>query len=55
MLARVAVPLGEGGNLGVLVAAHTTAAPRGFTMLCRRVAEAIGEQGTTVLSSVLEE
>ena len=55
LLARVAIPLGEGGNLGVLVAAHTTAAPRGFTMLCRRVAEAIGEQGTTVLSSVLEE
>ncbi len=54
LLARVAVPLGDGGNLGVLVAAHTTEAPRGFTMLCRRIAEAIGEQGTVVLSSVLE-
>lgn len=55
LLARVAIPLGDGGNLGILVAAHTTDAPRGFTTLCRRVAEAIGEQGTAVLSSVLDD
>ena len=35
---------------GWLFCAHTVEQPRGFTSLCQRVAEAIGDHGTQVLA-----
>lgn len=49
LVARCCVPLGEGGRLGVLLAAHAGSAPRGFTMLCRRVAGSMAEAGEELL------
>ena len=34
---------------GVLLVAHTDAAPRGFTLLCRRLGARVAEVGSTVL------
>jgi len=34
---------------GVLLVAHTSAAPRGFTLLCRRLGARVAEVGSTVL------
>ncbi|HVL65614.1 MAG TPA: hypothetical protein VM573_10650 [Actinomycetota bacterium] len=49
LVARCAVEIGDGDSAGLLVVAHAAAAPRGFTMLCRRVARAIGERAADVL------
>jgi hypothetical protein len=43
LVARLVVPLGERGRLGLLVVAHATGAPRGFTSLCQRVIVRIAE------------
>jgi hypothetical protein len=43
LVARLVVPLGERGRLGLLVVAHATGAPRGFTSLCQRVILRIAE------------
>jgi hypothetical protein len=43
LVARLVVPLGEGGRLGLLMVAHATEAPRGFTLLCQRVIRRIAE------------
>lgn len=49
LFARCVVPLGQGGDLGILVAAHAGSAPRGFTSLCQRVAKTIAEAGQPLL------
>ncbi|HEX6208213.1 MAG TPA: hypothetical protein VF058_07645 [Actinomycetota bacterium] len=54
LVARCAVRLGEDGDLGVLVVAHSFESPRGFTMLCQRVMRAIGETAQSTLSSLIE-
>jgi hypothetical protein len=43
LVARLVAPLGERGRLGLLVVAHATGAPRGFTSLCQRVILRIAE------------
>ena len=50
LVARCLVPLGDDGDVGWLFCAHTVEQPRGFTSLCQRVAEAIGDHGTQVLA-----
>jgi hypothetical protein len=37
LVSRCAIPLGAGGSMGIVVAAHAASAPRGFTTLCQRV------------------
>lgn len=49
LVSRCIVPVGQPGNSGYIVVAHSVASPRGFTTLCRRVAESIGEQASRVL------
>lgn len=49
LVARLVVPLGERGRLGLLVVAHATGAPRGFTSLCQRVILRIAEVAAPVL------
>jgi hypothetical protein len=44
-----AVPLGPGGEAGVLVVVHTGLKPRGFTDLCVRVLQTLGEAGFDLL------
>jgi hypothetical protein len=43
LVARLVVPLGERGRLGLLVVGHATGRPRGFTSLCQRVILRIAE------------
>lgn len=54
LVARCAVRLGEHGDLGVLVVAHSFESPRGFTMLCQRVMRTIGETAQATLTALLE-
>ena len=54
LVARCAVRLGEDGDLGVLVVAHSFESPRGFTMLCQRVMRTIGETAQATLSALLD-
>lgn len=54
LVARCAVRLGQDGDLGVLVVAHSLESPRGFTMLCQRVMRAIGETGQATLSTLID-
>lgn len=49
LVARCCVPLGEGGRLGMLFAAHAGTVARGFTTLCTRVASTMGEAGVQIL------
>ncbi len=49
LVARLVVPLGERGRLGLLVVAHATGAPRGFTSLCQRLILRIAEVAAPVL------
>jgi hypothetical protein len=49
LVARLAVPLGAGGSLGLLVVAHAAGAPRGFTKLCQRVASTMARTAEAVL------
>jgi hypothetical protein len=49
LVARLVVPLGERGRLGLLVVAHATGAPRGFTTLCQRVILRIAEVAAPLL------
>lgn len=49
LVSRCIVPIGQAGNRGFIVVAHSVASPRGFTTLCSRVAESIGEQASRVL------
>jgi hypothetical protein len=53
LVARCAVPLGNNGELGLLVAAHAGSAPRGFTQLCQRVASTIGEASEPLIAQAL--
>ncbi|MEE8599735.1 ATP-binding protein [Euzebya tangerina] len=51
-LAVYAMPLGIGDQkVGVLVVAHTTANPRGFTSLCTQVGEAVSRQASLALAN----
>jgi hypothetical protein len=50
LVARLVVPLGEGGRLGLLVVAHATGAPRGFTSQCQRVIRRIAEVAAPLLA-----
>jgi hypothetical protein len=49
LVARLVVPLGERGRLGLLVVAHASGAPRGFTSLCQRVILRIAEVAAPLL------
>jgi hypothetical protein len=49
LAARVVAPLGDGGRLGLLMVAHATGAPRGFTSLCQRVILRIAEVAVPLL------
>ena len=49
LVARLVVPLGEDGRLGLLMVAHATGAPRGFTSLCQRVIRRIAEVAAPIL------
>ena len=50
LIARCAIPMrSDTKDIGWLICAHTIEQPRGFTSLCQRVAETIGDQGTRVL------
>jgi hypothetical protein len=49
LVARLVVPLGERGRIGMLVVAHATGAPRGFTSLCQRVIKRIAEVAAPLL------
>lgn len=53
LIARIAVPLGPDGSLGLLVVAHAAGAPRGFTELCQRVAVTIGRTAEAVIKGAL--
>ncbi len=53
LVARAAVGLGVGGELGVLVVAHAIGAPRGFTSLCQRVAGTIATTAEMILVEAL--
>lgn len=53
LIARLAVPLGPGGSLGLLVIAHSAGAPRGFTALCQRVAVTIARTAEAVLDGAI--
>lgn len=52
LIARCAVTLGTGGDLGLLVVAHSIDAPRGFTLLCQRVMRTIAERASAALQSL---
>jgi hypothetical protein len=54
LIARMAVPLGPGGSLGLLVVAHAAGAPRGFTELCQRVAVTMGRTAEAVIEGALD-
>lgn len=54
LVARCAVRLGEEGDMGVLVVAHSLETPRGFTMLCQRVMRTIGDTAQATLSALLD-
>jgi hypothetical protein len=49
LIARLAVPLGPGGSIGLLVIAHAAGAPRGFTELCQRVAVTMAQTAEAVI------
>lgn len=49
LVARLAVPLGSDGKLGVLVVAHAGSAARGFTSLCQKVVSTLGENAGRML------
>ena len=51
LVARCVVPLGPGGSTGMLIAAHAGTAPRGFTLLCQRVARSMGDAGEPLLAA----
>jgi PAS domain S-box-containing protein len=52
VVALLAQPLRVGDlGLGVLLAAHTAARPRGFTQLCRAVADAVGRQAAPAIAN----
>jgi hypothetical protein len=53
LIARLTVPLGSGGHLGLLVVAHAAGAPRGFTDLCQRVAVTIARTAEAVIEGAL--
>lgn len=53
LIARMAVPLGPGGSMGLLVVAHAAGAPRGFTELCQRVAVTMGRTAEAVIDGAL--
>ncbi|HYH28171.1 MAG TPA: hypothetical protein VEA19_05275 [Actinomycetota bacterium] len=55
LVARAAAPLGAGGSLGLLVVAHASSAPRGFTSLCQRVIVAIARAAEPMLEAALRE
>lgn len=55
LVARCVVPIGPDASLGVLVAAHAGSAPRGFTMLCQRVARTMAEAGAPLIESAQSE
>lgn len=50
LVSRCIVPIGDDRNRGFIIAAHTEQAPRGFTNLCSRVAESIGDQASRILN-----
>lgn len=54
LVARVAVPLGHDGELGMLVIAHAAGAPRGFTSLCQRVAHTIASTAETLVQEMVQ-
>ena len=53
LVARLAVPLGSDGKLGVLVVAHAGSAARGFTSLCQKVVSTLGENAGRMLEAQL--
>jgi hypothetical protein len=53
LVARCVVPLGANAELGILIAAHAGSAPRGFTLLCQRVASTMGEHGEPLIARAL--
>jgi len=53
IIARLSLPLGSQGELGVLTLAHTSRQPRGFTMLCQRIGRALAEASSLVIEQAL--
>lgn len=50
VVSLAATPLGAQGAAGVLVVAHTGIRPRGFTDLCAKVLQTVGEAGSELLA-----
>jgi diguanylate cyclase (GGDEF)-like protein len=49
LVARFAVPIGRQQPIGVLVVAHATTRPRGFTNLCQRIGHALADAAEPLL------
>jgi PleD family two-component response regulator len=53
IVSRLTLPLGTDAPLGALTVAHGEARPRGFTMLCQRIARVLAESAELLLSQAV--
>ncbi len=53
VVSRLTVPIGAGSPLGAFVLGHSVDRPRGFTMLCQRIARALAEAAELLLAQAI--
>jgi diguanylate cyclase (GGDEF)-like protein len=53
LVARYALRIGDSQQLGLLVVGHVVSRPRGFTMLCQRVARQLADAAEVLLSQAI--
>lgn len=53
VVSRLTLPIGGGEALGALSLGHAAARPRGFTLLCQRIGQALAEAAELLLSQAI--
>src|SRR6185312_13897629 len=53
VVSRLTVPIGAGSPLGAFVLGHSVDRPRGFTLLCQRIARALAEAAELLLAQAI--
>jgi diguanylate cyclase (GGDEF)-like protein len=53
VVSRLTVPIGTDARLGAFALGHSVERPRGFTLLCQRIAQALAESAELLLSQAI--
>ncbi|HTC86373.1 MAG TPA: GGDEF domain-containing protein [Candidatus Acidoferrum sp.] len=53
VVSRLTIPIGTDSRLGALALGHSVGSPRGFTLLCQRIARALAEAAELLLAQAI--